>query len=63
VISQFAQPGGPDQYGGIVPKGSTNLTALNAALKEMKDTGVLSGLAKSQLTADPGNIPTIQLGG
>ena len=27
VISQFAQPDGPDTYGGIVPKGSTNLTA------------------------------------
>jgi polar amino acid transport system substrate-binding protein len=61
VISQFAQEGGPDQYGGIVPKGSTNLTAFNSVLKEMKDNGVLSALAKSQLTADPGTIPTIQV--
>jgi polar amino acid transport system substrate-binding protein len=63
VISQFTQPGGPDQYGGIVPKGSTNLTALNSALKEMKDGGILVSLEKSQLTANPADLPTIQLGG
>ena len=25
VIAQFAQPAGPDIYGGILPKGSTNV--------------------------------------
>jgi hypothetical protein len=28
----------------------------------MKDGGLLASLAKSQLTADPGTIPTIKLG-
>ena len=61
VISQFAQPDGPDSYGGILPKGSTNVAPINTALKELKDGGILAALAKSQLTADPGNIPTITL--
>ena len=62
VISQFAQPGGPDIYGGILPKGSANVAAVNTVLKELKDGGKLAALAKSQLTVDPGNIPTITLG-
>ena len=62
MISQFAQPGGPDSYGGILPKGSANVAAINTVLKELKDGGKLAALAKSQLTADPGNIPTITLG-
>jgi polar amino acid transport system substrate-binding protein len=62
VISQFAQPDGPDSYGGILPKGSANVALVDTALKELKDGGVLAALAKSQLTADPGNIPTITLG-
>ena len=33
VVSQFAQAGGPDQYGAILPKGSTNAGAVNAVLK------------------------------
>jgi polar amino acid transport system substrate-binding protein len=61
VIAQFAQPDGPDQYGGILPKGSANTQAVNTVLKELKDGGVLSALAKSQLTVDPGTIPTIKL--
>jgi polar amino acid transport system substrate-binding protein len=61
VIAQFAQPGGPDEYGGILPKGSANREAVDTALKELKDGGVLSALAKSQLTEDPGSIPTISL--
>jgi polar amino acid transport system substrate-binding protein len=62
VISQFAQPDGPDMYGGILPKGSANAAAFNTVLKELKDSGKLTALAKSQLTADPGTIPTIKLG-
>jgi benzaldehyde dehydrogenase (NAD) len=49
------------ETGGILPKGSTNTQAINTVLKELKDGGVLTALAKSQLTADPGNLPTIQL--
>ena len=61
MTAQFAQPGGPDKYGAIYPKGSTNLTAINAALKELQDSGKLDQLAKSQLTADPADLPTIKL--
>ena len=59
VVAQFNQPGGPDQYGAIIPKGSTNTGAINAALKSLIDSGKLSQLATKDLTADPGNIPVI----
>jgi polar amino acid transport system substrate-binding protein len=62
VVSQFAQPGGPDLYGGILPKDSSNVGAVNAVLKKLKDSGELDSLAKKDLTADPGNLPTIQVG-
>ena len=61
VISQFAQPDGPDSYGGTSPKGSANLALVNTAGQGAKDGGILAALAKSQLTVDPGNIPTITL--
>lgn len=61
VVSQFAQPGGPDQYGGIVPKGSTNLPAFDAILNGLKADGTLKSLATKDLTADPGTLPTITL--
>ena len=38
VVSQFAQPGGPDQYGAIIPKGSKNSGAINAVLKQLSRT-------------------------
>ncbi len=59
VSAQFAQTGGPDQYGAILPKDSTNGPAINAVLKNLADTGQLSALAKKDLTADPGTLPTI----
>ena len=37
VSAQFAQPGGPDQYGSIIPKGSTNVGAINAVFTDLKD--------------------------
>jgi polar amino acid transport system substrate-binding protein len=61
VVSQFEQPGGPDQYGGILPKGSANAGAINAVLKQLKDSGELDELAKKDLTQDPGDIPVIQV--
>jgi polar amino acid transport system substrate-binding protein len=61
VISQFAQPSGPDQYGGIVPKGSTNTAAFNTILDAAKADGTLKALAEKDLTKDPGDIPTITL--
>jgi polar amino acid transport system substrate-binding protein len=61
VVSQFEQPGGADIYGGILPKGSANAGAINALLKQLKDSGELDDLAKKDLTEDPGNIPVIQV--
>ncbi len=60
VVGQFAQDGGPDQYGAIIPKDSTNPGAINAVFKQLTDSGELSKLAKTDLTADPGNIPVLQ---
>jgi polar amino acid transport system substrate-binding protein len=61
VVGQFDQEGGPDQYGALFPKDSTNAPAVNAVLKNLADTGELSQLAKTDLTADPGTIPVIQV--
>ncbi len=61
VVAQFSQPGGPDQYGAILPKDSTNAPAINAVLKNMQDSGQLSSLEKKDLTADPGTIPVINV--
>ena len=61
VIAQFAQPDGPDEYGGILPKGSENTEAVNTAFQQYDDDGVLKALAESQLSADPGDLPTIEL--
>ncbi len=59
VVSQFAQPSGPDEYGAIVPKGSGNLTMLDSIIGTLKSTGFLKNLAKTDLTTDPGTLPTI----
>ena len=59
VVSQFEQPGGPDQYGAIIPKGSANVGAINAVFKQLTDSGEIKALATKDLTADPGNIPVI----
>ncbi len=61
VTAQFAQPGGPDQYGAILPKGSANVAAVDAVFKAMKDSGQLDKLVTKDLTADPGTIPVIQV--
>jgi polar amino acid transport system substrate-binding protein len=61
VTAQFLQTGGPDQYGAIIPKGSTNGPAINAVLKNLADSGQLSELAKKDLTVDPGTLPTITI--
>ena len=59
VVSQFEQEGGPDQYGGILPKDTNDIGAVNAVLKQLKDSGELDQLATKDLTADPGNLPVI----
>ena len=61
VVSQFEQPGGPDQYGAIIPKGSKNAGAINAVLKQLQDDGTIEQLANENLTATPDNIPVITI--
>jgi polar amino acid transport system substrate-binding protein len=61
VVSQFAQPSGPDQYGAILPKNSTNAGAINAVFKQLIDSGELNTLAKQDLTTDPGTLPVINV--
>jgi polar amino acid transport system substrate-binding protein len=59
VVSQFDQPGGPDQYGALFPKDSVNVAAVNSVLTGLKSSGELARLAKQDLTGDPGTIPVI----
>jgi polar amino acid transport system substrate-binding protein len=61
VVSQFEQPGGPDQYGGLLPEGTDDAGAINAVLQEMKSSGQLDELIAENLTTDPGNLPVITL--
>jgi polar amino acid transport system substrate-binding protein len=61
VPAQFNQPGGPDHYGAALPKNSTNVAAVDAVFKSLKDSGELSKLVTKDLTADPGTIPVIQV--
>jgi polar amino acid transport system substrate-binding protein len=61
VVAQFNQPGGPDHYGAILPKGSSNVPAVNAVFNALNTSGQLKALATKDLTADPGTIPVIQV--
>jgi polar amino acid transport system substrate-binding protein len=61
VTAQFEQPGGPDEYGAMFPKGSTNVAPVNAVFTALKNSGQLSKLVTKNLTEDPGTIPVIQL--
>jgi polar amino acid transport system substrate-binding protein len=69
VLSQSSESGGAEevaaqfktgeQYGGILPKGSTNADAINTGLTELKDDGSLSEYAKEWLGGDPSAIPVL----
>jgi polar amino acid transport system substrate-binding protein len=61
VVAQFDQPGGPDQYGAILPKGSANVAAVNAVFTSMKNAGVLKALTVKDLTVDPSTLKTIPI--
>ena len=61
VVAQFNQPGGPDHYGAILPKGSANLPMVNAVFDGMTSGGQIKALADKDLTADPGTIPVITI--
>jgi polar amino acid transport system substrate-binding protein len=69
VLAQAARSGGAEEvaaqfktgeeYGGILPKGSTNADAINAILTELKDDGSLSDFAKQWLGGDPSAVPVL----
>jgi polar amino acid transport system substrate-binding protein len=61
VVAQFNQPGGPDHYGAILPKGSANVAPVNAVFAALNASGQLKALSDKDLTADPGTIPVIQV--
>jgi polar amino acid transport system substrate-binding protein len=61
VPSQFITAAGPDQYGALLPKDSTNGPAINAVLKQLEESGQLTELAQKNLTADPGTLPSINV--
>jgi polar amino acid transport system substrate-binding protein len=51
-----------EQYGGILPKGSTNKAAFDALLKGLKDDGSLAKFAAANLGGDPSKVPVISAG-
>jgi len=69
VLSQMSQSGGSEEvaaqfktgeeYGGILPKGSTNADAINSILTELKDDGSLSDFATQWLGGDPSSVPVL----
>jgi polar amino acid transport system substrate-binding protein len=50
-----------DVYAGIVPKGSKNLPAINAALKALIDGGYVAKLEPAEFGTDPQKIPYIDV--
>ncbi len=58
VVAQFANE---DFYGGILPKGSTNVAAINAAIDEIKSNGALNAFIAQYLGGDPTAVPFIKI--
>jgi polar amino acid transport system substrate-binding protein len=48
-----------EEYGGILPKGSTNTDAINAVITELKDDGSLGQFAEEWLGGDPTTVPVL----
>jgi polar amino acid transport system substrate-binding protein len=69
VLAQAAESNGTEEvaaqfktgeeYGGILPKGSTNADAINAVLTELKDDGSLGQFAEEWLGGDPSTVPVL----
>jgi polar amino acid transport system substrate-binding protein len=69
VLAQADQSGGSEEvaaqfktgeeYGGILPKGSTNADAINAVITELKDDGSLGQFAEQWLGGDPSTVPVL----
>lgn len=51
-----------EQYGGILPKGSTNADAINAAITALIDDGTLAELSTKWLGGDPSSVLVIEVG-
>jgi polar amino acid transport system substrate-binding protein len=59
VTAQFDQPGGPDRYGAILPKGSANVAPVDAVFTSLTDSGELKKLVTKDLTVDPATLKVI----
>jgi polar amino acid transport system substrate-binding protein len=56
VVAQFKTG---EEYGGILPKGSTNADAINAVITGLKDDGSLGQFAAEWLGGDPSAVPVL----
>jgi polar amino acid transport system substrate-binding protein len=56
VVAQFKTG---EQYGGILPSGSTNADAINAVLTELQEDGSLGRFAEEWLGGDPSTVPVL----
>ncbi len=61
VPAQFTQPGGPDKYGAIFPKGSENKATLDAIILSFLADGSLDKWATQYLTKSPTDLTTITI--
>jgi polar amino acid transport system substrate-binding protein len=71
VLAQAKESGGSqevaaqfktgEEYGGILPKGSTNAGAINAIITELKDDGSLGKFAEEWLGGDPSSVPVLEV--
>lgn len=62
VAAQFTQPGGPDKYGAIYPKGTKNKAVFDAAISGFISDGSVANWASQWLTKSPSDLTTITLG-
>lgn len=58
VAAQFTTG---EEYGGILPKGSTNADAINEIITGLEEDGSLGRFAETWLGADPSGIPVIDV--
>jgi polar amino acid transport system substrate-binding protein len=61
VVSQFRVDDGPGTYRGALPKGSTNVAAVNAVFQTLRRSGELERLRYANLGADPGSVPLLRV--
>jgi polar amino acid transport system substrate-binding protein len=71
VLAQAKESGGSqevaaqfktgEEYGGILPKGSTNADAINAIITELEEDGSLGTFAEEWLGGDPSTVPVLEV--